>query len=333
MRLLAGLPVVALVGVAAAGCAPFHAGAAATVGNGRITTDQLRSVADRVVAARPAVDTLGTQAATQPQVQQRSLSSLVALEVLGHSGVAATPSQIGEAKIEIESEVAQSAFGSSAQLPDTTTPAVAGAAESVLAEAGYDLASLAGVRATVEAQTTALDIDDLVPPAYAQLTDRSGYVVEMVQTPDLLQALALDRTLTSAPKTFDAVAAAAGLTPVTTSLSTSYVQTQTQVSAPDVVGSTIGPIELATGGFGVAVVQQVGTISLLEADLPYSSLRQELKTTDFARTYATVVGRLGVHINPRFGAWNGKSVDAVGDPVGIVGAGGTQLSVVAKIGN
>jgi hypothetical protein len=322
-KLLAALPALALVGLAAGACAPFHAGAAATVGNARITTDQLRNATQRVLSAQPKG---GTTNAPQGTVQRTVLGQLVSLDLLQHLagqyGVAVTPLEIGEAKTAITAGLA-STGGAAATMTEANTD---------LAAKGADLQQEAEVEATYEALVSHGPVTtSQVTAAYDAQPDHGVYAIAAFILPASLEPSQLVTALKSAP--------ASALSQIESEVQ----QAGGEVETPTVDGSAlsvvlgkpadtaytaneiVGPETLQGGESIVVEITAVHQRTLTEALAPDSVERAAAFDTAY---YAPAEKSLGVHINPRFGGWTPTGSDVESLPLGIVGnpPAGTELS-------
>ena len=326
-NLLVALPALALAAVAAGACAPFHAGAAATVGDARITVDQLRSATQQVLAAQPSG---GTSNAPQSAVQRTVLGQLVSLSLLQHLagqyGVTVSPTDIGTAKTAIASGIT-----STGGTADTATEAA-----SDLAAKGAGLQQEAEVEATYDALISRGPVTDAqVTAAFQAQPDHGVYQVAAFILPASLQPSQLVTALQGAPvselsQIESEVQQAGGEveTPTVDGPTLSSVlgkATTTTYKA----GQIVGP-ETIQGGESIVIdVVAASQRTLAQALAPDSVERAAAFDSVY---YMPAEKKLGVHVNPRFGGWTPTGADVESLPLGTVGdpAAGSELSTLAS---
>ncbi len=325
-RLLLALPATALVALTA--CAPFHAGAAATVGNARISTDELRTLSTAVLAQQPKDGS--TTDVAQSAVQQGTLSELVQLQVLrslaASRHVTVGTGQIGAARTTLVAQIVSSVY--QGQVPTTLSPVQLEArARAVAAAAGVDLDSLATVDAYVTALTAALPVsDEQIRASFDRQPDHRFYDIDVVEVSDQTTAQEAASALQASPANFARIALTLGAGSTTSTTVAAATLEQEAGSKALKVGAVVGPGQTSSGAYQVVLVTGRGTRTLAEALAAGSTERRALQAQAFPATYAALAAELGIHVNPRFGTWSPTGQDALGEQIGAVAAGGQQLS-------
>jgi hypothetical protein len=303
-------------------CAPYHAGAAATIGDDRIDTATLRTATAHVLADQTSGGT--TPNDTQVQVQQTVLTQLVELQLLQRQavamGVSVGPSNIGDERTALIAQILTSE-GS------TVAPAQQQAAASAYAAGrGIDLDELAAVQAYVSALSSAQNVSDAaVTAVFDQSSDHHFYDVDEFTTTDVSTAQSVATALQSHSVTFAQVQAQEGPTAAfKTTVTAAFLEQGTSGAAPT-VGQVVGLND--NGTYEIFVVTGTGTETLADALAPNSSERATAAAEAFAAGYKATAAKLSVHINPRFGSWSPTAEDVLGDlPLGAVQGAGVQLS-------
>ena len=301
-RLLAAAAGAAML--ALSGCGTVHAGAAAVVGNDRITTDQLARIVARGLADPQAQQSLGTD---RPKYQRDTLARLINHDVLA---VVASDQHVTVTEGAVDARLAGFAqqAGGVAQLDQQA------------AQSGIALVDLRGfVRDLVltDAVGDKLTADTVVPPAQiASLYQQGIAQFDQVHTahilvakPDLAQTILAK--VKAHPEAFAALAAQYS------------TDTSNKSKGGDLPfagrGSFVKPFEDAVFAakpgsylvvhtqFGYHVVHVIERHTTTLADATPSLRRQALQTQrtamiqDLLRRTAK---RIGVTVNPRFGAWD-----------------------------
>lgn len=330
VRVLALTPALVLLGLAA--CAPFHAGAAATVGNDRISTAQLRTVTAREISLANTVGGVAQQGASAPNqkaVQQTALTELVQLKILAAMasdlGVTVTANDIGRAKTTITANNGGDKAAGNAALK------------------GFDLELYTQVQAYEQKIIAATPTDDSqIAQAFAKQTDHRQVQLSEVDFTDAQTAQAFAAAATGRPAEFAQLATrVTGTPPVPPAYYPLAQITQVAASTPIKAGAILGPLQAsASGGYVVLQVLSTRTETLADALATGSAERTAAQEAQFPTRYAAVAKRLGVHVSPRFGAWQ-QSADnglgSVGDvPVGkqlSKPVGGTSPSAAPSLGS
>ncbi|HEX7354191.1 MAG TPA: SurA N-terminal domain-containing protein [Mycobacteriales bacterium] len=304
-RPLAGLvlaPALALVGLAA--CAPYHAGAAAAVGNQRITTSQLREVTMREISLANKVGGTPQQGASAPDqtsVQQTALTEMIQLKILramaSDLGVTVTATDIGRTTQQIKAQNGGDATAGKAALK------------------GFDLQLYSEVQAFEQKVLAAIPVDDSqIAQAFAKQTDHRQVRLSEVDLGDPQTAQAFATAAAADPTSFAALARqVTGADPVPPAYYPLTQITQVAGSTPIKAGAVIGPLQSsASGGYVVLQVLSTRVETLADALAPGSDERAALQQAAFPARYAAVEKRLGVHVSPRFGAWNQSADGGLG---------------------
>lgn len=316
LRVLVLTPALALLGLAA--CAPFHAGAAATVGNDRISTKQLGAVTAREISLANTVGGAAQQGASAPDqqtVQQTALTELIQLKLLAGMasdlGVTVTPSDIDRAKTTITANNGGDKAAGNAALK------------------GFDLQLYSEVQAYELKIINAVPVDSsTISQAFAKQTDHRQVLLSEVDFTDAQSAQQFAAAATTEPAQFAALATrVTGTGPVAPAYYPLAQITQVAGSTPIKAGAILGPLQAsASGGYVVLKVLSTRTETLADALAPNSAERTAAQEAAFPARYAAVAKRLGVHVSPRFGAWTQSADNGLGS-VGALPAD-KQLSTV-----
>lgn len=303
------------------GCAPFHAGAAATVGGDRISTGQLRTVTQDVLATASAAPA-GVPRVGQAQLQQEALGNLISLQILqrlaSRFGATVSAQDIGTARTGLVDPILFNLY--QGQVPSTLGPAARETtAQQYAAARGVDLDMLAKVEAYQQAVTDAVPVDtQQVRAAYDAEPDHRVVGYRQVVTTGAA-ASAIAAALKADPSAVEEIARAAG----------TFAAPETVVaagnSAAPKVGAVVGPQSSDGSTYTIIVVTQSRTETFAEALSPTSPERAPLQRAAFTKAYAAEVTSLGVHVNPRFGSWSLTAQDqTTGLALGSVTGGGTS---------
>lgn len=324
-RRLCLLVVAALVaGSAAAACAPFHAGAAATVGADRITTSQLRGATQDVLATASAAPPSVTKV-DQGQTQQEILGNLISLQILqrlaSRYAVSVSARDIGTARDSIVGPILFNLY--QGQIPSSLGPAARlTKARQLAAARGIDLDMLAKVEAYRQAVTDAVPVDSRqVRAAYdAEPNHRVVGYRQIVTLGAAANAIAV--ALKSDPGAIDQIVAAAG------TFAAPEMVVLAGAAAPPKVGAVIGPQTTDGSTYTIIVVTQSRTETFADALSPTSPTRAPLQRAAFSKAYPAEAAALGIHVSPRFGSWSLTTPDqTTGLPLGsVTGAGSSALS-------
>jgi parvulin-like peptidyl-prolyl isomerase len=305
---------VTTVGVLAA-CSPSHAGAAAVVGDERISTSDLRTMVDRGLAGVPA------SATTKPaaiDIERLDLTQLIMRSVLKQmaKNVKATP--VTDA--QIDAELTAAADGSTKEQ-----------LEQGAAAQGVDPQSLrlfAEVVAYEKAVIQALPIEQSKVQAAYDAAKASKY--EQVHVAHILvatkaQADSILAQVQADPSKFGALA-----TQFSTDTGSkanggdlgfaahgSYVQEFGDAAWAGKDGTIVGPVQTQFG-FHIIKIIEHRTTSLADAT---SELKLQLNGGAFVAAFKKASGALNISVNPRFGKW---VPDAGSDGLGAVQASDTD---------
>ena len=300
--MLALTPALVLLGLAA--CAPFHAGAAATVGNDRISTKQVRDVTAREISVANTVGGAAQQGASAPDqktVQQTALTELVQLRILSAMasdlGVTVTANDLGRAKTTIMANNGGDKAAGNAALK------------------GFDLDLYSQVQAYEQKIINATPVDDSqISQAFTKQTDHRQVQLSEVDLTDAQTAQAFASAVTAEPTQFATLAKrVTGTDPVPPAYYPLTQITQVAPSTPITAGAILGPLQAsASGGYVVLQVLSTRTETLADALAPGSAERTAAQEAQFPTRYAAVAKRLGVHVSPRFGAWTQSADNGLG---------------------
>jgi len=283
-----------------AGCShPFHAGAAAVVGDERISTDQLRTMVQRGLAGVPAD---ATTKPTASDIQNIDLTQLIQLAVLKHMASDYKIPTVTQAQIDAElTQVAESNSTTQADL------------EKNAAAQGVDPATLRMFAEVVAYQNaivaSAPVAPDKIAAAYASAkasTFEEVHVAHiLVATKDLADSIAAQ--LKADPTKFAALAKQYSTDTNSKdnggdlgfgSRST-FVQEFSDAAFAAADGSIVGPVQ-SQYGFHIIRVIAHRTVSLADAT---PTIRQQLNSTTFVASFKKAAKDLGVSVNPRSGVW------------------------------
>jgi len=292
-----------------AGCShPFHAGAAAVVGNERIPTSQLRTMVDRGLAG---VSADSTSAPARADLERLDLTELIQLSILKHMAKDMKLPEITDAQIDAE---VTSAAGSS-----TIEELQANAASQ-----GVDKASLrtfAAVVAYEKAIITALPTaPDKLQSAYdsAKASNFEQVHVAHILVADKATADSINAQLKADPSRFAALAAQYSTDTGNKNnggdlgfVSRSGLDTSFAAAAfAGADGTIVGPVQSQFGYHLIKVIAHK-TVSLADAT---PDLKLSLNGQAFVAAQQDAVKELSISVNPRFGKWvaDGGS-DGLGD--------------------
>lgn len=303
------LPLLVLAAVLAglsAGCAPYHAGAAATVGGTRISTSQLRDIVDRGEAAVPA----SAQQVDRGALQRTTLSQLVELQVLQ-----ALADQLG---VRVSEQDVDAVISQAAQQGGLQQLQSSAAASGI---AAGDLRVYARVAAYQNKILDALPVDQgQLQAAYAaHRADFQSVHVAVIVLGDQGQAQQVFAQAKAAPGSFADLARKystdagskqrggdLGFISAGPNLPAEF--TDAAFNARD--GQVVGPVAVGSV-YAIIHVLEHRTQTLAQAE---PTLRPQVAQGAFLQRYQAVEARLGVHVNPRFGIWSrtgGRGLGAV----------------------
>jgi len=310
-RLVLAIPAVAVV---LAGCTPFHAGAAATVGGTRVSTSQLRDIVDRGVAAVP-----NGQQIDRTALERSTLGQLVQLRVLQ---ALAEQLRVTVSAQDIDALITQAAQqGGLAQLQQRA--AAAGIAAN-------DLRLYARTAAYQNKIASVLPLDQAaLQGAYAANQAKFAQVhVALILLDTVAKARQVDKLALAKRASFaklarqfssDASSKAKGGDLGFINQGGSLPKAFTDAAFGGRDGSIVGPIDTGVG-FAVIHVIKHRTVPLAQAE---ATLRPSLVQAEFLRRYQAAEGHLRVDVNPRFGVWQASAASGLG----AVGAGTGDLSI------
>jgi parvulin-like peptidyl-prolyl isomerase len=309
----AGLALVVLTGC---GNTPVRAGAAATVGDARITTSELQGYVSRGLADPQAEQQLGAdRAAYQRQTLGRLINHQVLAEAARRSGVTVTSGEVDAKLAEFQRQA-----GGAAQLEQQA--AQNGIAKQDLPGFISDvvLNQALGDKLTASLDVPAAQLRSLYAQNLAQYDQvHSAHIL----VPTKAQADAILATVKADPGTFAAQAA----------------QASTDASNKDkggdlgfagrgqfvkefeaaIFAAKPGAFLVVKSQFGFHVVhvieRRTTTLAQATPDLRRAALQQQRDQLTSA-LLTKVAKDLGVKVNPRFGQWDGTKGSIVPAPVG-----------------
>jgi len=315
-RRLAAAGLLAAVALSGCGDSPVRAGAAAVVGQHRITTEELAQLVDTGLSDPTAAEQLGAdRPAFQRDVLGRVINSELVEETARRQGVTVTPGDVDREYAAIESSV-----GGAEQL--RTQAATAGLTLDQVRE-------LSRSRALTNALGDALTRDVVVPPealeqAYQQGIDQYDQVrTAQILLPTLKAARALlpqARELDDAgfaqlarTRSTDTSTAAQGgdlgLAPRSAFTSSGLEEYGTKAFDAE-PGDTFA-VSSERGGHVVRVIERrTQTREQVAAELRRTALSEQRSTAvqDLVQKTAT---ELGVTVSPRFGTWDAATLAVV----------------------
>ena len=283
-----------------AGCShPFHAGAAAVVGDDRISTADLRTMVDRGLAGVPESS---TSKPTTTDLEQLDLTQLIQLSVLKHMAKDLKAEPVTDAKIDAElAAAATSSSVTQAQL------------EQNAAAQGVDpktLRTFAEVVAYEKAVLLALPIDQSKVAAQYEADKASKYEevhVAHILVADKATADSIFAQVQADPSKFAALAKQystdtgskdnggdLGLQP-----HGAYVKEFGDAAWAGKDGTIIGPVQSQFGYHIIKVIEHK-TISLADAT---DDIKFGLNADAFAAAYKKAAAEAKISVNPRFGVW------------------------------
>jgi foldase protein PrsA len=284
-----------------AGCShPFHAGAAAVVGDERISTDQLRTMVDRGLAGVPATATTKPKAS---DVQNVDLTQLIQLAVLKHMASDYKIPTVTQA--QIDGELTKAAASNSATQAEL---------EANAASQGVDPTTLRTFAEVVAYQDAIVASAPVAPEkiaaayesAKASTFDEVHVAHILVATKALADSIAAQ--LKADPTKFAALAKQYSTDTDTKDKGGdlgfgnrgAFVQEFSDAAFAGADGSIVGPVQ-SQYGFHIIDVIAHRTVSLADAT---PTIRQQINATTFVATFKKAAKDLGVSVNPRFGSWN-----------------------------
>lgn len=302
------LLVLPAAGLVLAGCQPFHAGAAATVGSERISTSQVRDVVSRGLAVVPA----GKQV-DQTTLERTTLTQLVQLQVLR---AIASPAKITVNQQDIDAAINSVATQGRAQLDQQAAAAgVAPGDVPLYFENGVLEQKLLGavpqqsLQALFDAHKSAFEQVHVAHILVSSQALAEKILAQVTAKPSSFAALARKYSIdkTSAVKGGDLGFAKRG----------DYVKAFEDAAFGGTDGTIVGPVKTQFGYHIIKIIQHRNTLASLDAQ-SLALLRAQVLAGEFSATEK----RLGVHVNPRFGTWN-PAVDLQNQQFGVVQAATT----------
>ena len=281
-----------------AGCShPYHAGAAATVGEDRISTDQLRTMVDRGFAGIPASVT------TKPErvdIERLDLGQLIQLAVLKQMAKDLKAVPVTDAQIDGE----------------ITTAAQSSSLEELQANAaaqGVDPKTLRIFAEVVAYQKAVITAPPISQQALQQAYDSAkASTYEEVHVAHILvatkaEADSIYAQLQADPSKFAALAAQystdtgskANGGDLGFANRGAFVKEFSDAAFAGKDGTIVGPVQ---SQFGFHIIQVIAhrTISFEDAS---PALRLSLNSDAFVDAYKKAAAALSISVNPRFGAW------------------------------
>jgi hypothetical protein len=290
-----------------AACQPFHAGAAATVGDHRISTSQLRGIIDRETseAAAYAATSTGAQSNKFSSVtaEQQALTELIQIQVLStvlaDEGITVTQNEIDKEREAIVTSATSQTGGTEEQV------------RQLAAGQNADLETYAEAQAYRGAATTAATPTDDEVTAFASTAGHEVVEVERLDVGNETTAEEFLAQVRQQPGSFDSVVQQAGAS----TTPAAYTGQEFAALFPGqqaTQGSVLGPVEVSAGDYAVFSIAVVSTDTVAQALATSSLDREALLEERFDAAYTAAEKKLGVHVSPRFGAWTISGFDELG---------------------
>jgi peptidyl-prolyl cis-trans isomerase C len=306
---------IAVVGLAAlvlSGCGTVRAGAAATVGDHRITTSQLAAVVARGLTDPSAQQNVGTD---KPAFERTVLGRMIGHLVLAQAA--------HDAGVSVDGSAVDAALASFAQQLGGPTALQAAATKAGIAP--QDLRGVIADAALRDALADKLTVSIPVPDPVLRKAYQDGIAqYDRVHSAHILVANAslaqqLLAQVEKAPSTFAALAARYSLdTGSKASGGDLGFQGRGALAKPfeqAIFSAKPGTFVIAKTIYGYHVIHVIERqTTTFEQAVP--SLRRTLLGTQrsdaVGQALVTTAKRLGVHVNPRFGSWDAatQAVDA-----------------------
>lgn len=306
-RLAAGVALAATAALLLSGCGELRPGAAAVVGDQRITDQQVQALVDESLAAPGARQGLATNFRGDLGAYRRSLLRVEVRRVLAEASAARLGIQVPESEVEARYRSAQQQAGSAAafaaqlaaQPISPTLFRELVRTEVIESEIGYQQG---GARRLTESQLRAAYQQYLPTATTANLT--------LIQLPDAATARRVLAQVKADPSAFGPIGAQFSQQrtppqPQDLALNTlpADLVTRLQQTEPD----TIFGYQLSNGGAQAFFVIRYGgikrpTLQSARPQLVAQSVRQAALAGQ--KYVARVAGELGVDVNPRYGTWS-----------------------------
>lgn len=305
--------VAALAAVALSGCQP-RLGAAALVGDQRISDDQLQGLIRDALASPGVREALPTSSYKGDMASYRRTVLNLEVELALADAVARRLNiRVDQAKVDERYRFYQQQSGSAAQFATDVAERLAFSPELfrelvrrevVESEIGYQAA---GVRRPTEAELGRLY------ESYA--TTQTSATLSLVQVSDAAAGAAAVSRIKQDPAAWDAVAKQYATLPGTQSSPQRYVLSRLPADLSAKLGALktgdVFPYTLTANGSQVYYVIRFGgvqrpTLESSRSELQSQSIQDAAKA---GHTYvSTVAKQIGVQVNPRYGAWDGSKL-------------------------
>lgn len=287
-RLLGVVAALAASGLAISACAPVHAGAAATVGNQRITVTQVKAAADTMLKDKGTQASASSNADLQRQVLARLITNKLVADAAKQKGVSVSE---GDVQTTLSQAISQS--GGKDQLNQ------AAAAQGIAANDVHDYIYYALLRQKLDDELTKDVKIDYVDLAVIALSDKN--------TAD--QVLA---QVKSDPSQFAAVAKAKSLDTNTKDkggeIGQIPVSNLPDPLKTDIASKSDGDIfqEQIQGAYYIILLKSHTSKSL--SDASGSQEAQTAQQQAFQTYMASFSKQEGVSVSPRYGSWDAASL-------------------------
>lgn len=305
-RVAVGVVLAATAALVLTGCRELRAGAAAVVGDQRITDDQVQTLVDESLAAPGAREGLASNFRGDLAVYKRSLLRVEVRRLLAEASAARLGIAVPEPEVEARYRAAQQQAGSAAAFAaqlaaQPISPALFRTlvrTEVIESEIGYQQG---GARRLTDSQLRAAYEQYLPTATTANLT--------LIQLPDAATARRVLAQVRADPTAFGPIGAQFNqqhTPPKAQDLALNTLPADLAARLQRTERNTIFAYQLSNGGAQAFFVIRFGgikrpTLASARPQLVAQSVREAALAGQ--KYVARVAGELGVEVNPRYGTW------------------------------
>jgi len=297
---------VAASGLAITGCAPTHAGAAATVGGDRITVNQVKAGAATMLADSGTKDS----AAADPAGLQRSVLTRLITNDLVADAARSKGVTVSEGDVQTALVSAKQAQGGEAQLESAAAQSGVAAAD-IHDYLYYELLrEKLGAALTVDAKVPTIDLR-VIAVADKATADKVLALVQADPTQFAAAVQQYSQDSSTVPNGGDI-----GDVPLVA---------LNEPLQTDVASKAVGDIfeEVIGGQYYIFLVHSRETTAISDLD---SSMAQQFQLQALNDYLSTVAKQNPVSVSPRYGAWDAAKVTVVASPGALSSSATTVVS-------